>query len=61
MENITVEQLKARVDAGEKLNVLDVREPSEYAEYNLGAKLVPLEGARAGEDTLSLGTIQVRP
>ena len=42
MENITVEQLKARVDAGEKLHVLDVREPSEYAEYNLGAKLLPL-------------------
>ena len=42
MENITVEQLKARVDAGEKLHVLDVREPSEYQEYNLGAKLLPL-------------------
>src|SRR5215213_4820214 len=42
MENITVEQLKARVDAGEKLHVLDVREPSEYDEYNLGAKLLPL-------------------
>ncbi|HEY0678972.1 MAG TPA: rhodanese-like domain-containing protein [Chitinophagaceae bacterium] len=42
MENITVEQLKARIDAGEKLNVLDVREPAEYAEYNMGAKLIPL-------------------
>jgi len=42
MENITVEQLKARIDAGEKLHVLDVREPSEYQEYNLGAKLLPL-------------------
>ncbi|HYF29835.1 MAG TPA: rhodanese-like domain-containing protein [Chitinophagaceae bacterium] len=42
MENITVEELKARVDAGEKLNVLDVREPDEYAEYNIGGKLVPL-------------------
>lgn len=42
MQNITVEQLKARIDAGEKLHVLDVREPSEYNEYNLGAKLLPL-------------------
>lgn len=42
MENITVEQLKARVDAGEQLHVIDVREPSEYAEYNIGAKLIPL-------------------
>jgi rhodanese-related sulfurtransferase len=42
MEHITVEDLKARADAGEKLKVLDVREPSEYAEYNIGGKLVPL-------------------
>ncbi|MBC8032793.1 MAG: rhodanese-like domain-containing protein [Chitinophagaceae bacterium] len=42
MQTITVEQLKARLDAGEKLNIIDVREPEEYAEYNIGAKLVPL-------------------
>ena len=42
MENITVEELKARVDAGEKLHVLDVREPEEYNEFNIGGKLVPL-------------------
>lgn len=42
MRNITVEELKARIDAGEKLLIIDVREPSEYAEYNIGGKLVPL-------------------
>ncbi|HYD22396.1 MAG TPA: rhodanese-like domain-containing protein [Flavipsychrobacter sp.] len=42
MQEITVEELKSRVDAGEQLNVIDVREPDEYAEYNLGAKLIPL-------------------
>lgn len=42
MENITVEELKSRLDAGEKLNIIDVREPSEYAEFNIGAKLIPL-------------------
>lgn len=42
MENITVEQLKSRADSGEKLNILDVREPDEYAEFNIGGKLVPL-------------------
>jgi rhodanese-related sulfurtransferase len=42
MQNITVEELKARLDAGEKLNIIDVREPEEYAEYNIGAKLIPL-------------------
>ena len=30
------------MDAGEKLNLIDVREPGEYAEFNIGAKLIPL-------------------
>ncbi len=42
MQEISVEQLKQRVAAGEKLNVIDVREPDEYKEYNIGAKLIPL-------------------
>jgi rhodanese-related sulfurtransferase len=42
MQEITVEELKKRMDAGEKLNIIDVREPEEYAEYNIGAKLIPL-------------------
>ncbi len=46
MEHITVEQLKARLDAGEALHVLDVREPAEYAEANIGATLLPLSQLR---------------
>ena len=42
MKEITVEALKARMDAGEKLNIIDVREPNEYQQFNIGAKLVPL-------------------
>lgn len=42
MQNITVEEVKARLDAGEKLNLFDCREPNEYAEFNIGATLVPL-------------------
>lgn len=42
MENITVDELKARLDAGEKLHLIDCREPAEYAEFNIGAKLIPL-------------------
>ena len=42
MKNITVEELKSRMDAGDKLYIIDVREPSEYAEFNIGGKLVPL-------------------
>lgn len=42
MKEITVEELKQRIDNGEQLNVIDVREPDEYTEYNIGAKLIPL-------------------
>ena len=42
MKNITVEELKKKMDAGEKINLIDVREPHEYAEANMGGKLIPL-------------------
>jgi rhodanese-related sulfurtransferase len=42
MKNITVEELKQRIDSGEKFNLIDCREPHEYAEFNLGGKLVPV-------------------
>ena len=42
MENITVEELKKRLDQGEKLNIVDVREPYENAEFNIGGLLYPL-------------------
>jgi rhodanese-related sulfurtransferase len=42
MQTISVDELKERMDAGEKLNIIDVREPHEYADFNIGAKLIPL-------------------
>ncbi len=42
MQNISVEELKKRMDAGEKINLVDCREPHEYAEFNIGATLIPL-------------------
>jgi rhodanese-related sulfurtransferase len=42
MQNITAEQLKIRIDAGEKINIIDVREPHENAEFNIGGTLIPL-------------------
>jgi rhodanese-related sulfurtransferase len=36
MKQMTVEELKARMDAGEKLNILDVREDVERADFNIG-------------------------
>jgi rhodanese-related sulfurtransferase len=42
MTNISVEELKSRMDAGEKLNLLDVRQPEETAEFNIGGIAFPL-------------------
>lgn len=42
MKTITAEELKARIDAGEKLNIVDVREPNEHEEFNIGGTLYPL-------------------
>ena len=42
MQTITVEELKSRMDQGDKINLIDVREPEEYAEYNIGGRLIPL-------------------
>lgn len=42
MNTITADELKARIDAGEKLHIIDVREPHENAEFNIGGVLVPL-------------------
>jgi len=47
MENITAEELKQRIDAGENLHIVDVREPHEHAEFNIGGILIPLGEIRA--------------
>ncbi len=42
MQTITVEELKAKLDAGENIHLVDVREPHENAEFNIGGLLLPL-------------------
>jgi rhodanese-related sulfurtransferase len=42
MQLITVIELKERLSKGEKLNLVDVRESSEHAEFNIGGVLIPL-------------------
>jgi rhodanese-related sulfurtransferase len=42
MQPISVEALKTRIDAGETLHLLDVREPGEHEEFNIGGTLLPL-------------------
>ena len=40
--DITVQELRQKLEAGENFLFIDVREPWEYEEFNLGAKLIPL-------------------
>jgi rhodanese-related sulfurtransferase len=42
MQNISVDELKSRMDAGEKINLVDVREPFENSDFNIGGVLLPL-------------------
>ena len=42
MQIITAEEIKKRLEAGEKLNLVDVREPHEHTDFNIGGILYPL-------------------
>ncbi len=42
MTNISPEEVKERLDKGEKLHLVDVRQPEETAEYNIGGIALPL-------------------
>jgi len=42
MNDITVQELKEKMDNNEDFTFIDVREPVEYQQFNLGAKLIPL-------------------
>lgn len=42
MNTIDANTLKARLDSGEKINLIDVREPHENAAFNIGGLLLPL-------------------
>lgn len=42
MTTITISEVKERLAKGEKLNLVDVREPSEHDEFNIGGELIPL-------------------
>jgi len=42
MTTITADEIKARLDAGENINLVDVREPDERAAFNIGGYFIPL-------------------
>jgi rhodanese-related sulfurtransferase len=47
MHIITSDTLKSRLDKGENLHLLDVREPAEREEFNIGGTLYPLGRIRS--------------
>lgn len=40
--DITIEELKQRIDNKEAIILIDVREEYEFDEFNIGAKLIPM-------------------
>jgi rhodanese-related sulfurtransferase len=49
MRTIDVEALNEKIKAGETLNLVDVREPDEHSEFNIGGILLPLGDIRVGD------------
>lgn len=44
MKEISVQELKEKMDLGEDFQLIDVREDFEYEMSNLGGQLIPLSG-----------------
>lgn len=60
MEQITALELKAKIDAGDDIQLIDVRQPDEFAFARIdGSKLIPLGEimARRGEIDESRDTV----
>ena len=53
MKTMNVMEVQSRIEAGDNLNLLDVREPIEHEEFNIGGILLPLGDIRVG-DTSSI-------
>lgn len=43
MKTITAQELKSKLDNGESLQLIDVREDYEYDTYNIGGVNIPLD------------------
>jgi rhodanese-related sulfurtransferase len=53
MNEITVQELKEKLDKGEDFQLIDVREDFEYETSNLGGQLIPLGGILIEADKIS--------
>lgn len=52
--NITVEELKARLDKNETVHLIDVRESYEHEEFNIGGQLIPIGSLTQAIDELKI-------
>jgi rhodanese-related sulfurtransferase len=57
MENISVEELRSRLQTGEQLHLVDVREPDEHSEFNIGGIVLPL-GKIQGMETDEIDSLR---
>jgi len=53
MKEISVKELKARMDAGDDFQLIDVREVNEYEYCNIGGELIPMGEIMMNLDKLS--------
>ncbi|MFD2144351.1 rhodanese-like domain-containing protein [Mucilaginibacter antarcticus] len=53
MQEITVQELKEKLDSGEDFQLIDVREDFEYETSNIGGQLIPLGGILIEADKIS--------
>ncbi|GAA4103131.1 rhodanese-like domain-containing protein [Mucilaginibacter panaciglaebae] len=53
MQEITVQELKDKIDNGEDFQLIDVREDFEYETSNIGGQLIPLGGILIEADKIS--------
>ena len=53
MKEISVLELKEKMDAGEDFQLIDVREEFEYETSNLGGVLIPLAGVLIEADKIA--------
>ncbi len=51
-KDIDVTELKSKLDAGEDFLLIDVREPHEHQEFNVGGQLIPLGNIPASVEEL---------
>ena len=53
MNSITAIALKQKIDSGEDFQLIDVREPYEHNEFNIGGELIPLNEINQHIDTIA--------